>query len=375
MSCDIVGSPFSDPGLANPFDDTNAYEDKLDFGPLEQFNSSFGAIDQGCVDPQALSNAASPSANLDATLTPHCTPEMYPSTFNAAPASPYFQSVEQPFGNHVIPPHLQTQHLHRRSVSEPPDGALMQRHVQQQQGPVTFHRGGTILGSSRHEAPLIKRVKQTRLQPYQRSPRKQQTTQSRYQLRHNPTQPSHLPPTSIPHGLPVQNSPQPQHLHHLPFEHMPQQPQYVSSRVCTPAPEAIDPFLSASPAPAAAHMGNSGLSHGSGGAQTRVRNDMHVDKSLTIKMGIDELRALMTEVVQKAVEGLQTVSSVTNKDLVGGETAVKQPVGGIEVGTSDVEVMTVADDIIGNEGVTAVDSVLESNDAKVDMASERANEP
>lgn len=373
MSCDVADSPFSDPGFANPFDDANAYEDKLDFAPLEQFNSSFGTIDQGCVDPQALSNAASPSGNLDATLTPNCTPEMYPSTFSAAPASPYFQSVEQPFGGHVVPPHLQTQHLHRRSVSEPPDGALMHHHVPQQNSPVTFHRGGTILGSSRHETPLIKRVKQTRLQPYQRSPRKQQATQSRYQLRHNPTQSIHPPPTSVPHGLPVQHSPQPQHFQHVPLEHMPQQPHYVSSRVCTPAPEAIDPFLGASPAPTITHMGNIGLPHGDGGAQARARQDMHIDKSVTIKMGIDELRALMTEVVQKAVEGLQTVSPVLNGDVVGGKTAAKQPVEGIEAGRSTVEVITVADDL-GNEGVTAVDSVLVKNDAKSDIASEHANE-
>ena len=101
-------------------------------------------------------------------------------------------------------------------------------------------------------------------------------------------------------------------------------------------------------------MGNSSLPHGVG-VQAPIRNDMHVDRSVTIKMGVDELRALMTEVVQKAVEGLQTVSPITSGGAVVGETSVKASVEGTESEGSSVEVITVADDIFADDKVAAFD--------------------
>jgi len=308
MSCEVANSPFADPGFASPFNVDHAQGDKADFAALENFYYSFGPPDQTCADPQNLSNVGSPSAHFDPTLTPDFTPDNYPADINGAPAAPYFQSVEQPFGAPAFSLHLQNQHLHRRSVSEPPDGALLHHHQQHQpphpNAPVTFHRDGQLLHITRGVTrPPSKRSKQSRAQPYQRSPRQPPPIQSRYHLRRAPTQPTHLPPTSVPHGLPVGHPLQQQQMvpHHVPFEQLPHQPQFISSRVCTPAPEAIDPFLGVSTqTPAVANMGDHGR-----GAFEGQQNNMPIAESVVIRMGVQELRDLISEAVQKAVGGLQ----------------------------------------------------------------------
>jgi hypothetical protein len=117
--------------------------------------------------------------------------------------------------------------------------------------------------------------------------------------------------------------------HHVPFEQLPHEPQYVSSRVCTPAPEAIDPFLGASTqAPAVAHMGDHAR-----GAFEGHQNNSSVAESVVIRMGVEELRSLITEVVQKAVGGLQSDKSIADVDLVSQEQ-VDEAVAGVQVDQS-----------------------------------------
>jgi hypothetical protein len=337
MSCEVASSPFADPGFASPFNVDNAQGDKPDYAALGDFNYSFGPPDNSCVNPQTLSNAGSPSAHFDLTLTSDFTPDNYPPDFNGTLAAPYFQSVEQPFGAPTFPLHLQNQHLHRRSVSEPPDGALLHHHQHQNHpshpnAPVTFHRDGQLLHITRGSTrPPSKRTKQPRSQPYQRSPRQPPPIQSRYQLRRTHTQPTHLPTTSVPHGLPV-NHPQQQMvpvLHHVPFEQLPHEPQYVSSRVCTPAPEAIDPFLGASTqTPAVAHMGG----HARGAFEGHGSN-APVAESVVIRMGVEELRSLIMEVVQKAVGGLQGEGSIADVGAISQEQ-VNEAVGSVQADQS-----------------------------------------
>lgn len=319
MSCEVARSPFSEPA-PSPFNTNTTINtnqnDKVDLSPMSEFNSDFNSLHY--VDPQNLSNAGSPSYNPNTTLTPDFTPDAYPQDFGSTPGSPYFQSIEQSFGAPFIPTQLPTQHLHRRSVSEPPDGSVM-HHFPQLDSPVIFHRDGHNLGMPRSNAPQVKKLKASHVQPYQRSQRQQPPPQSRYQLRRAYTQSSRLPPTSAPVGMNA-NTPPPlqrmiQHRQRQgPFDH---ELQFVSSRVCTPAPEAVDPFLAASSAPVAPQATSSGHSHvrGAGLPQDGVQGHNELaHKSVVIEMGVEELRALVTEAVQKAVEGLQ----VANKSAESG---------------------------------------------------------
>jgi hypothetical protein len=361
MSCEVANSPFPDPGFASPFDIDGAHGDsKVDFTSLKEFNYTFGTEDNSFVDPQNLSNAGSPCGHFDPSVAPDFAPNIYPNDLNVTQAFPYFQSVEQPFNNHIAPPHLQNQHLHRRSVSEPPDGALLHHHAPHLHGLVTLHRDGQPLGVSRVNAPLIKRAKQSRAQPYKRSPRQPQPQphQNRYQLRRTHTQSTHLPPTSVPHGMPVDHSHQPQQMqiHHQPFQQIPHEPQYVSSRVCTPAPEAIDPFLDASPMPMpmVAPMVSQGAF-----PQSHTGNETPTSNSVTIKMGVDELRTMITEVVQKAVQGLQvgTSNSTTTVDGAAQELAVEGAMERMQANESAACVNTLTGLEAGDKVVVAAAAV------------------
>ena len=343
MSCEVANSPIPEAGFASPFNVDNAQEEKVNYAALGNFDYNFGAADNGCIDPQNFSNTGSPSGHFDPTLTPDFTLDNYPPQFNAVPAAQYFQSIEQAPNVPGFPLHLQNQHLHRRSVSEPLDGALLHHHTPPRpNGPMTFHRDGQLLNVPRAGPPPIKRTKQSRTQPYQRSPRQPPSSQSRYQLRRTHAQPIHLPPTSVPHGLPIN--------HPLHPQQMPREPRYVSSRVCTPAPEAIDPFLDASPTPAVAHMGEHPRAV-FGGHQ----NTTPVAESVTIKMGVDELRSLITDVVQKAVEGLQPDRSTGAAALVAQQLQEVQ-VGGSELGDGSVTDVTAVADHGADHDVVAVSS-------------------
>ena len=150
--------------------------------------------------------------------------------------------------------------------------------------------------------------------------------------------------------------------HHVPFEQLPHQQQYVSSRVCTPAPEAIDTFLEVSTAtPAVANMGD----HGRGVFEGQ-HNNMPVAESVVIRMGVQELRELIAEAVQKAVGELQGDRSVVNVSLVAQEQ-VDEVVANSEVTQSAVDVNRVVVDDGGDEVLaamtTSTDNVV---DAKPD---------
>lgn len=370
MSCEVANSPFAEPGFASPFNIDNAEGDKADFTALADFNYSFGPLDQSCVNPQNLSNAGSPSAHFDPTLTPDFAPDNYPAEINGIPAAPYLQSVEQPFGAPAFPLHLQNQHLHRRSVSEPPDGALLHHHQQYQSphpdAPVTFHRDGQLLHITRGATrPSTKRAKQSRAQPYQRSPRQPPPIQSRYQLRRNHTQPTHLPPTSVPYGLPANHPLQQQQMvpHYVPFEQPRHQPQYVSSRVCTPAPEAIDPYLGVSTqTPTVANMGDHGR-----GAFEGQQNSMPVAESVVIRLGVQELRELIAEAVQQAVGGLKGDIPVANVGLVAqqqvDEVVASRQLAKSAGGVNEVVVDDGGDEVLAAMATSTNDAVDAKHDA------------
>ena len=359
MSCEVAKSPFSDQSFPNSFDSNTGHDgDGVDLSALATFdpNSFNNVIDQSCVDPNTLSNHAgsgSPADPFDPILTPDFTTDIYTPDFNAIQPSPYFQSIEQqqqhhhhqqqqpqPFGDPFIPSALRNQHhqTHRRSVSEPPGNALMhhgqgQSHLPPSDALMIFHRDGHKLGVPRSAAaPMTKKGKQTRAAPYQhRTPHQSPAQQhqqphapqstSRYQLRRAYTQQQQSavqrPPTSAPHNMPpapFHQSPQ-QHQQmpqHIPFDQMPplhQEPQYVSSRVCTPAPEAVDPFLCS--LPPATSTGTPPAFNNVGGnvitpqQQQQQQQQSSPENLVVVKMGVNELRALITEVVQKAVKGLR----------------------------------------------------------------------
>jgi hypothetical protein len=383
-------------------------------------NNFGGAIDQSCVDPNTLSNHAgsgSPANQFDPTLTADFTTDIYPPEFHAIQPSPYFQPIEQqqhghqqhqqqPFGAPFIPSALLNQHHanHRRSVSEPPGSALMhhnQNHFSQSNAPVIFHRDGHKLGVPRAMvAPMTKKGKQNRAAPYQqRTPRQPQTQQHqqpqpqppRYQLRRAYTQqqqsPVQRPPTSAPHNLspvPMNHSlqqrmhqPQATHPHQLqqlqhqqqhphqhmpPFDHQMPQPhhqelQYVSSRVCTPAPEAVDPFLCGLPPTPTATMSAPAFTNGHMGGnvmtpQSQPQQQSSPGNLVVVKMGVEELRALITDVVQKAVEGLRAAEGGKNGNA-DVNVNVEVDADGVVVGISEKDVEFRDEDGVGDEIVVA----------------------
>lgn len=374
MSYEVAESP-CEPG-ANAFDSTNGQktddnnnvqaDETINLSPISEFNANFN--DLPCIDPQNLSNAGSPSYNPTATLTPDFTIDTYPQEFASTPGSPYFHSIEHALGGAApspppsfIPPHLsnQHQHLHRRSVSEPPDSSLVHYNLHhphhhphphnhglpQQTSPIIFHRDGHPLGTPRSAAPAQKKTKQTRSQPYQSHQQRPQRhpTQSRYHLRRAHTQHSErVPPTSAPvYGgmnlnmnvgtgvdMPPAAFPHKQLHHPQPATPLDRDIHFVSSRVCTPVPEAapapaavtgvgigvIDPFLVTPPAlPAASSSASAGLpphntastafsqagGQASGVCESGVAGTAAAGsgKSVVIHLAVEELRGLIGEVV------------------------------------------------------------------------------
>lgn len=156
--------------------------------------------------------------------------------------------------------------------------------------------------------------------------------------------------------------------HHVPFEQLSHEPQYVSSRVCTPAPEAIDPFLGAlTQTPAVANMGD----HGRGAFQGHG-NGMPVAESVVIRMGVEELRSLITEVVQKAVGGLQGDRSAADVDPVAQQQVVDEAVAGMQVDQSAEGVNEVV--VEGGEDEVLV-AIATSTDDVVDAKPDTGLQP
>lgn len=340
MACEVASSPFSDTGIPVPFDVENDYNSPVGLSAISGFNSHYDAVDQGYIDPQNLSNAGSPSYNDNSPMTPNFTSNDHHTDFMSTPSSLYFVTDQQ-LATPFVPSALRNQYLHRRSVSEPPDGAIM-HHLSQSNNPIVFSRDGHKLGEPNAHARPIKKIKQSRVQQHQRPQRQQQSMQSRYHLRRAYNQSMHIPPTSVPidlatpnqHGPPLQQ-PQPSSFHP-----MQQQPQFVTSRVCTPAPEAIDPSLENSPAQV--DIGGPQLANNPGFieafSQGQTRGGTLTPRIVMIKMGVDELRALITEVVQKAVEGTQSQKTVPGVEDDGDKIVV--------AGRSTGETVDVPEDLI-----------------------------
>lgn len=145
----------------------------------------------------------------------------------------------------------------------------------------------------------------------------------------------------------------------MPFEQLPHQPQYVSSRVCTPAPEAIDPFLEVSThAPAIADMGSHG--RGAFGGQ---QNNTSVAESVVIRMGVQELRELIAEAVQKALGGLQGEKSVADVGLV----AQGQVDEVVASGQNDQSAVDMNEVVVNNGGEEVLAAMAASTDDVIDV--------
>nr|OQO17298.1 hypothetical protein B0A51_13816 [Rachicladosporium sp. CCFEE 5018] len=295
MSCDVAHSPFSDSALDTTFD-SKSNRRSIDLTALHDFNNDFSnGLDNDSRDPLDFGDSNTDLFGLDQTYTPDSALSFYPD-FGSSTESPYFQSIENtPVP--LIPSLLKHQYSnsHRRSVSEPPDGGMLHHRQQNPDGGVIFHRDGHKLGtpapkSSYHHT--AKRMKPScRPQSYIRTQMQSSQASSRYQLRRSHTQPYGAAPTSVPmqHTTPPPMS-------RFPFEPVHESSHFGPSRVCTPAPEAVDPMLiMAGPAPAAV-MTNQAQS---------VMSSVSAPKAVVIKMSVDELRALMTEVVQKVLDGVQ----------------------------------------------------------------------
>lgn len=358
MACDIANSsPSPSPYPENFLDDTWGSKDPetTDLDTLAEFNAAFGGNGDGNagIDPQMLSNPSSPTSAFtgtafdttpfDQSLNPETSAGLgaYPSMDFASPAPYYQQSMELHSAAPFQPSALRYQ-TRQRSVSEPPDGFAQHhphqpRYVQSGGPPMMFHRGGHYLGrpqaTTLKSLPKGKAGQQMRSQPYKCKPSRQteqHQQQQRYQLRRAQTQPVRPPPTSVPAGMgmgismPPNASPMPQPMmagHMLPqqqaFDPLPpvmEGQAYVTSRVCTPAPEIppppammgspaqpqhtpqIDPLLTqATPSltSAGASVGGSAPAAGYGGTT-----------AVTVPLTVDELRAMIFEAVQKAVKGL-----------------------------------------------------------------------
>jgi hypothetical protein len=98
---------------------------------------------------------------------------------------------------------------------------------------------------------------------------------------------------------------------------MREESHFATSRVCTPAPEAVDPVLSALPsvAPTVPQTDSAGM-------QPLSRNDTLVQRAVMIKMGVEELRTLIAEVVQRVIDGAQTVKSEPKSDESNTDAAI-----------------------------------------------------
>lgn len=159
---------------------------------------------------------------------------------------------------------------------------------------------------------------------------------------------------------------------HVPFEQLSHEPQYVSSRVCTPAPEAIDPFIGGSTqTPAVANMGDHGR-----GAFEGHGHGTPIAESVVLRMGVEELRSLITEVVQKAVGGLQGDRSVADVDPVAQQQVVDEAVAGMQVDQSaecvnEIVVDGGEDDMLLAMATSTDDAVDAKPDSGLQPTSER----
>ncbi|KAI5357692.1 hypothetical protein Slin15195_G035690 [Septoria linicola] len=330
MACDVGNSPFSASHLDDAWNKVEGSTSDLD--AISDFNNTFDPQNSNTINPAlTYSNPSTPQANnesayrfntapgaeLNQTFSPAPTYEAYPAPFNAAPASPYFHSIEVAGPVYQHSPLRNEQFGHRRSVSEPPG-------MPDQQPPLVFHRDEHWLGPSvRPRATPLKsqhKHKSHRSHPYPasaRNPAKYQGHSStapqgadqhslRPHVQRAYTQPvrQHAP-TSAPMMSPQQFvTMSPQHLqqvnmhHHQPPAATPMPDQFhahSTSRVCTPTP--IDPSLNEPPTP------------------TRSTKSVKKQTTLSIPMTVDELREMIYEAVQTAVGGASASKAVGDREL------------------------------------------------------------
>ncbi|KAL1584246.1 hypothetical protein WHR41_06768 [Cladosporium halotolerans] len=327
MTCDVAHFPLSDTRISGPFDIEADGGDDVDLSAISEFNSTFENLDESCVDPQNLSKAGSPSFIPGPPLTPNYNPDVYPADPSSTPVSPYFESIEHPMNPPYIPSPLGFQDCRRRSVSEPPDLSFLHQ-MPQPDVPMFFHRDGHKLGAPRGS----KRIKQSRVRPYERSLHHVPPPQHRFHFRHATMQ---HPPTSAPNFMVAPTPPPGQHVQSRSMQILPTEPQFVSSRVCTPAPEAVDPALGTPLAGIVPHARMAGY-------QSQVDGNTPMPSNTLIKMGVDELCVLITEIVQKAIQELQKPGAAV-------DTALERQDGG-EIDLADFDIA---------EGVMKVETGLD----------------
>ena len=343
MSCDVASrasSPFSESPFEEEWKNFGGNDDVGGLGAIVQFNANFdfdgGESSGGVIDPQLLSNASSPASNYSTQLfnnnengPSNATSADFKPTFiqddtgdlsqtsgqdngeifNKYPAptdfnqaspnsTPYFNSIEMSTSAMQQRPiyassPLRNQ-LHRRSVSEPP-GGIPGNHFQPKPCPpahtVTFHREGTPLGTPKSQNGIHFRSVPRHKHPYRQQPYtiyKRGGGLERGQLRRSQTQPLHAlgGPTSVPTMHQVRPHMQPQMM----VQSTMPQPQFVSSRVCTPAPSPTQERVLESPIRL-----DPALSSPSVGVKRK-------GQAVAIPVTPEELSAMITDAVQKALK-------------------------------------------------------------------------
>lgn len=131
------------------------------------------------------------------------------------------------------------------------------------------------------------------------------------------------PPTSAPNFIVAPTPPPGQHVQAPSIQTIQNEPQFVSSRICTPTLEAVDPALGTPPAGIVPHARMASY-------QSQMDGNIPISNNVLIKMGVDELRVLITEVVQKAVQGLQKTEAVID--------AAVENQDGDEIGLADFDI-------------------------------------
>jgi hypothetical protein len=101
-----------------------------------------------------------------------------------------------------------------------------------------------------------------------------------------------------------------------------------------------------------------------GAFQGQTGNDTPTSKSVTIKMGVDELRTMITEVVQKAVQGLQAGNSNANVGVMAQENAVEEAMESMQANELAASGNTLAGLDTGDEVVAVAASLEEMGDAQ-----------
>lgn len=339
---------------------------------IVDFNSSFPANPhaQDGIDPRLTISNASPSAfsqdGFEAALSPD--PKLvYPQNFSSSNSTPYFTSAPDASSLVFEQSFLRNEFLHRRSVSEPPDGFALHQHRPLQHAlipragpdaPVVFHRNGQELGTptrSSHRNKNAQKPKYHRAVPYPPHPvTLGRTTNPRAALRRTCTQPVHAgrSPTSAPSPMTHPSLAAVVHtLHSHPIEPSPAPQHFVASRTCTPEPQlvyhgldsssahspALDPSLDQRPSPKAAVSGEPSHVLSAVGSPR--------DEVIVLKLGVDEFRSMIVNAVHKALHEEKTLTTAQSAVLPDSGGDEQNELGERVAGWTTVEDLDVPEDI------------------------------